>query len=62
MLPPFGWSAVLTQWQFAPVVTVLVVVFAVLYGWGVVRVARRHPARPWPRGGPGCSRAAWRSS
>jgi cytochrome c oxidase assembly factor CtaG len=53
MLPPFGWSAVLTQWQFAPVVTVLVVVFAGLYGWGVVRVARRHPARPWP---------AWRSA
>jgi cytochrome c oxidase assembly factor CtaG len=48
MLPPFGWSAVVTQWQFAPVVTVLVVVFAALYGWGVVRVAQRHPARPWP--------------
>jgi cytochrome c oxidase assembly factor CtaG len=49
MLPPFGWSAALTQWQFAPIVTVLVVVFAALYLWGVVRVARRHPARPWPR-------------
>jgi cytochrome c oxidase assembly factor CtaG len=48
MLPPFGWSAVVTQWQFAPVVTALAVVFAALYGWGVVRVARRHPARPWP--------------
>jgi cytochrome c oxidase assembly factor CtaG len=48
MLPPFGWSAVLTQWQFAPVVTAFTVVSAVLYGWGVVRVARRHPARPWP--------------
>jgi cytochrome c oxidase assembly factor CtaG len=48
MLPPFGWSAVLTQWQFAPVVTALTVVFAALYGWGVIRVARRHPARPWP--------------
>src|SRR3984957_11851496 len=48
MLPPFGWSAVVTQWQFAPVVTVFAVVCAVLYGWGVVRVARRHPARPWP--------------
>jgi len=48
MLPPFGWSAVVTQWQFAPVVTVLVVICAGLYGWGVVRVARRHPARPWP--------------
>jgi cytochrome c oxidase assembly factor CtaG len=48
MLPPFGWSAVVTQWQFAPVVTVLAVASAALYGWGVVRVARRHPARPWP--------------
>jgi putative copper resistance protein D len=53
MLPPFGWSAVVAQWQFAPVVTVLVVAFAVLYGWGVIRVARRHPARPWP---------AWRTA
>jgi putative copper resistance protein D len=48
MLPPFGWSAVLTQWQFAPIVTAFVVISAVLYGWGVVRVGRRHPARPWP--------------
>jgi cytochrome c oxidase assembly factor CtaG len=49
MLPPYGLSAVVTQWQFAPVVTGVVVVLAGLYGWGVVRVARRHPARPWPR-------------
>jgi len=48
MLPPFGWSAVLTQWQAAPVVTASVVVAAALYLWGVVRVGRRHPARPWP--------------
>jgi cytochrome c oxidase assembly factor CtaG len=48
MLPPFGWSAVVTQWQFAPVVTAFAVVSAALYLWGVVRVARRHPARPWP--------------
>jgi cytochrome c oxidase assembly factor CtaG len=52
MLPPFGWSAVVTQWQFAPVVTGLAVVAAGLYLWGALRVARRHPARPWP---------AWRS-
>jgi cytochrome c oxidase assembly factor CtaG len=52
MLPPFGWSAVFTQWQFAPIVTALAVVFAGLYLWGVARVARRHPARPW---------AAWRT-
>jgi cytochrome c oxidase assembly factor CtaG len=48
MLPPFGLSAALTQWQFAPIVTAVVAVLAGLYGWGVVRVARRHPARPWP--------------
>jgi cytochrome c oxidase assembly factor CtaG len=48
MLPPFGWSAVLTQWQFAPIVTAFVVISGVLYGWGVIRVAQRHPARPWP--------------
>ena len=48
MLPPFGLSAVAAHWQFAPVVTGAVAVSAVLYGWGVVRVARRHPARPWP--------------
>ncbi len=52
MLAPFGLSAVVTQWQFAPIVTVLVALFAGLYLWGVVRVARRHPQRPW---------AAWRT-
>jgi putative copper resistance protein D len=49
MLPPYGLSAVATQWQFAPVVTGAVAVLAGLYGWGVIRVARRHPARPWPQ-------------
>lgn len=48
MLPPFGWQAVLTHWQSAPVVTAFAVLAAGLYLWGVVRVARRHPARPWP--------------
>jgi putative copper resistance protein D len=48
MLPPFGLSAIFTQWQSAPVVTASVVLAAGLYLWGVVRVARRHPARPWP--------------
>src|SRR5580692_5586416 len=48
MLPPFGWQAVLERWEFAPVVTAIVVVFAALYLWGAWRVARRHPARPWP--------------
>src|SRR5580693_6268512 len=48
MLPPFGWQQVLGRWEFAPVVTVLSVTLAVLYLEGAWRVARRHPARPWP--------------
>ena len=48
MLPAFGWQAVLTQWQFAPVVTGAVVAAAAMYLWGAWRVSRRHPARPWP--------------
>ncbi len=48
MLPPFGWQAVLERWEFAPVVTAIVVDFAALYLWGAWRVGRRHPARPWP--------------
>src|SRR6202167_2073358 len=47
-LPPFGFSEVVSRWQFAPVVTGFVVVAAGLYLWGVLRVRRRHPARPWP--------------
>jgi putative copper resistance protein D len=53
MLRPFGWQAVVTVWQFAPIVTGAVVILAALYLWGVLRVARRHPARPWP---------AWRTA
>jgi putative copper resistance protein D len=49
MLPPFGWQAAATQWQFAPAVVIPLVVAAGLYLWGVRRVARQHPARPWPR-------------
>jgi cytochrome c oxidase assembly factor CtaG len=48
MLPPFGLAAVLTQWQFAPIVSGCAVIAVGLYWWGVIRVARRHPARPWP--------------
>jgi cytochrome c oxidase assembly factor CtaG len=48
MLRPFGLQAIVTVWQFAPVVTAAVVILAGLYLWGVVRVARRHPARRWP--------------
>ena len=48
MLPAFGWQAVLTQWEFAPVVTAAVLAVGALYLWGAWRVGRRHPARPWP--------------
>jgi putative copper resistance protein D len=49
VLPPFGLSEALGRWQWSPVVTVVVALVAAAYLWGVVRVARRHPARPWPR-------------
>ncbi|HEY4462759.1 MAG TPA: cytochrome c oxidase assembly protein [Streptosporangiaceae bacterium] len=49
MLPPFSLAEALGRWQFAPVVTAITVAVAAVYLWGVVRVARRHPARPWPR-------------
>ena len=48
-LPPFNWTQAATNWQFAPVVTAFAVLAAALYLWGVARVRRRHPARPWPR-------------
>ncbi len=38
----------LTTWQFAPVVTALLVLLAVGYLCGVVSVRRGHPAGPWP--------------
>jgi putative copper resistance protein D len=37
-------------WSVHPVVTVAVVAAAGLYGWGMARVRRAHPARPWPAG------------
>src|ERR1700722_11292702 len=47
-LPPLGVAELVTRWQFAPVVTGFVLAVAGLYLWGVLRVRRRHPARPWP--------------
>jgi cytochrome c oxidase assembly factor CtaG len=49
VLPPFGVSEALGRWQWAPVVTVAVALIAAAYLWGVIRVGRRHPARPWPK-------------
>ena len=48
MLPPFSWSAAATHWQFAPIVTAFTALIAAAYVWGVFRVRRRHPRRPWP--------------
>jgi len=48
VLPPFSLAEVVTRWQFAPIITAFAVVAAALYLWGVLRVRRRHPARPWP--------------
>jgi len=47
-LPPFSVAEIVTRWQFAPVITAFVILAAALYLWGVLRVRRRHPARPWP--------------
>jgi putative copper resistance protein D len=49
MLPPFSLPEALGRWQSAPIVTAIAVIAAAAYLWGVFRVARRHPARPWPR-------------
>ncbi len=49
MLPPLSLAEALGRWQWAPVVTAITAVVAAAYLWGVIRVARRHPARPWPR-------------
>ena len=48
MLPPFSWSEAATNWQFAPIVTAFTALVAAAYLWGVLRVRRRHPRRPWP--------------
>src|SRR5579871_3161490 len=47
-LPPVSVVQLVGLWQFAPVVTAFAVLAAGLYLWGVLRVRRRHPARPWP--------------
>jgi len=49
-LPPFSFTEAATNWQFAPIVTAFTVLLAALYLWGVFRVRKRHPRRPWPLG------------
>lgn len=45
---PLTAGGALTAWQFAPLVSAVLVLLAAGYLVGVWRVARRHPARPWP--------------
>src|ERR1700760_3891426 len=48
MLPRFSGGEAATNWQFAPIVTAFTALVAAAYLWGVLRVRRRHPRRPWP--------------
>jgi putative copper resistance protein D len=47
-MAPLTWRTALTVWQFAPLVSAVLAVSLAVYGAGVFRVRRRHPARPWP--------------
>lgn len=47
-MAPLTWRTALTAWQFAPLASAALIALAALYLLGVVRVRRRHPARPWP--------------
>ena len=49
-LPPLTAVTALREWQFAPLVTVALVMLAGWYLAATWRVRRRHPARPWPVG------------
>jgi putative copper resistance protein D len=48
MTVPLTVGRALTTWQFAPVVSGLLILLAAGYLTGTWRVRRRHPARPWP--------------
>ncbi|HVX45518.1 MAG TPA: cytochrome c oxidase assembly protein [Mycobacteriales bacterium] len=48
-LPALSWTTAFTQWRFSPVTTVVVIVLAALYGWGVLRT-RRAGVERWPAG------------
>jgi cytochrome c oxidase assembly factor CtaG len=47
-VPPLTAGDALAEWQFAPLVSVLLTLLAAAYLAGVRIVRRRHPARPWP--------------
>lgn len=45
---PPGTADILTRWHLSVPTLAVLLVAAGLYAWGMVRVRRRHPARPWP--------------
>ncbi len=45
---PFTGHTAFSEWQLAPVVSAGLAVATLLYLYGMWRVRRRHPARPWP--------------
>ena len=47
-LAPLTASDALTSWQFAPLVSALLMLLAAAYLSAVWQAGRRHPARPWP--------------
>jgi cytochrome c oxidase assembly factor CtaG len=48
-VPALNLVTAVTTWQFVPPVSVPLALCAALYLAGARAVARRHPARPWPR-------------
>jgi putative copper resistance protein D len=47
-VPPLTPVGAFTAWQFAPLVSGVLMLLAAAYLAGVWLAARRHPARPWP--------------
>jgi len=45
---PLSAANALSAWQFAPAVSAMLIALAAAYLAGMWRIARRHPARPWP--------------
>ena len=47
-LPPLGVHQLVTRWEFTPWPDLALAITLVVYLWGMWRVARAHPTRPWP--------------
>lgn len=47
-LPPLTWHTAITQWKFDAGITAGLSLAALAYLYGVWRVRRSHPSRPWP--------------